>query len=132
MTEVRIRAFMAATGQAQPRCSGWVAGSVLAEKRQLYEELSPGTVSPVAHRRRPAVGEREFPDDGQSEPAASACLGTIVVEPHEPVPDAFGVGLGYTGAVIGDRYARPVIGRRERQFHPAVRVPQGVIQQVSD
>ena len=42
----------------------------------------------------------DFPDDGEAEAASAAGPGAVVVEPDEPVPDAFPVGLWYSGAVI--------------------------------
>jgi hypothetical protein len=78
------------------------------------------------------VRDRDFPHDGEAEAASPACLGAIVVEPHEPVPDAFPVGTWYSGAVVGHADARPLPRDCHGEVHFAVRIPQGIVDKVGD
>src|SRR5205823_5653864 len=79
-----------------------------------------------------AVCDGDLLDDGEPEAASAAYLGAIVVEAHEPVPDAFPVRLRYAGAVVGDRDARPPRRNGHAQPHLTAGIPQGVVDEVAD
>src|SRR5262249_30084158 len=106
--------------------SDWQGVTALSRRRQAHAEAAR-LVWPWGDAGVAAVQARDLPHQGEAEPRALA----VAADPVERGEQLVALGLGDSGAAVGDLEARPAVLPRDRQGDRRRAVPARIVEQVA-